>query len=120
MEESGKGIGTGLVSTAIHYPHLNIVACLIILLMGVLAIFNLPKDFCLQPICPPCKSFPHTQVCQSESKGFGLIENNGKDYFAHFSTIQSTDFKTLSQGSSVLFKAVKGQKGPHAEDVEIV
>ncbi|KTD58159.1 stress protein, member of the CspA-family [Legionella santicrucis] len=56
----------------------------------------------------------------NESKGFGFIESNGKDYFVHFSAIQSTGFKTLSEGTSVLFNAVKGQKGPQAEDVEIV
>ncbi|KTD69034.1 MULTISPECIES: efflux RND transporter permease subunit [Legionella] len=59
MEESGKGIGTGLVSTAIHNPHLIIVACLIILLMGVLAIFSLPKDLL------PSANLPAMQVISS-------------------------------------------------------
>ncbi|KTD69047.1 MULTISPECIES: cold-shock protein [Legionella] len=56
----------------------------------------------------------------NEGKGFGFIESNGKDYFVHFSAIQSTGFKTLSEGTDVLFNAVKGQKGPQAEDVEII
>ena len=55
----------------------------------------------------------------NESKGFGFIESNGVDYFVHFSAIQSSGFKTLAEGASVLFKPAKGQKGPQAEDVEI-
>lgn len=56
----------------------------------------------------------------NEGKGFGFIESGGKDYFVHFSAIQSSGFKTLPEGSNVLFKASKGQKGPQAEEVEIV
>ncbi len=56
----------------------------------------------------------------NESKGFGFIESSGKDYFVHFSAIQSSGFKTLPEGANVLFKAGKGQKGPQAEDVELV
>ncbi|KTC93813.1 cold-shock protein [Legionella drozanskii] len=55
----------------------------------------------------------------NESKGFGFIESNGKDYFVHFSAIQGSGFKTLSEGASVLFKAGQGQKGPQAEEVEV-
>ena len=54
----------------------------------------------------------------NESKGFGFVESNGKDYFVHFSAIKSTGFKTLREGSAVLFKATQGPKGPQAEDVE--
>lgn len=56
----------------------------------------------------------------NESKGFGFIENDGKDYFVHFSAIQGSGFKTLPEGASVLFKASQGQKGPQAEEVEVV
>lgn len=56
----------------------------------------------------------------NESKGFGFIESSGKDYFVHFSAIQSSGFKTLPEGANVLFKAGKGQKGLQAEDVELV
>ncbi|MFA5960144.1 MAG: cold shock domain-containing protein [Tatlockia sp.] len=55
----------------------------------------------------------------NESKGFGFIECNGKDYFVHFSAIQGTGFKTLVEGAAVLFKAGQGQKGPQAEEVEM-
>ena len=67
------------------------------------------------------KEFYQGKVKQyNPDKGFGFIESNGKDYFVHFSTIQSTGFKTLSEGTSVMFKAVKGQKGPQAEEVEVI
>ncbi|KTD20786.1 cold shock domain-containing protein [Legionella israelensis] len=56
----------------------------------------------------------------NEGKGFGFIESNGTDYFVHFSAIQGSGFKTLSEGASVLFKATKGQKGPQAEEVEVI
>ncbi|HHF7368245.1 TPA: cold-shock protein [Legionella bozemanae] len=56
----------------------------------------------------------------NESKGFGFIESGGKDYFVHFSAIQSSGFKTIPEGASVLFKVGKGQKGPQAEEVELV
>lgn len=56
----------------------------------------------------------------NEGKGFGFIESNGKDYFVHFSAIIAEGFKTLPEGATVLFKPAKGQKGPQAEEVEIV
>jgi CspA family cold shock protein len=56
----------------------------------------------------------------NESKGFGFIESNGKDYFVHFSAIQGTGFKTLAEGANVTFKASMGKKGPQAEEVEVL
>lgn len=55
----------------------------------------------------------------NESKGFGFIESNGKDYFAHFSAILSQGFKTLAEGAVVMFKPAEGKKGPQAEEVEV-
>ena len=56
----------------------------------------------------------------NETKGFGFIESNGKDYFVHFSAILSQGFKTLAEGTAVMFKPSQGQKGLQAEEVEIV
>lgn len=57
----------------------------------------------------------------NESKGFGFIEcANGTDYFVHFSAITGSGFKTLAEGASVSFKATQGQKGPQAEEVEVI
>jgi len=55
----------------------------------------------------------------NESKGFGFIEADGKDYFVHFSAIMISGFKTLPEGAAVLFKPAQGQKGPQAEEVEL-
>ncbi|MCA0403770.1 MAG: cold-shock protein [Proteobacteria bacterium] len=56
----------------------------------------------------------------NESKGFGFIDSDGKDYFVHFSAIQGSGFKTLAEGAVVMFKPATGQKGPQAEEVEVV
>jgi CspA family cold shock protein len=56
----------------------------------------------------------------NEGKGFGFIESNGKEYFVHFSAIQSNGFQTLAEGAAVMFKASKGQKGLQAEEVVVV
>jgi CspA family cold shock protein len=42
----------------------------------------------------------------NEAKGFGFIEQeSGPDVFAHFSAIQGTGFKTLTEGQQVDRKA---------------
>lgn len=56
----------------------------------------------------------------NDAKGFGFIECEGTDYFVHFKSIMSDGFKTLVEGTEVLFKPEKGQKGMQAEEVEIV
>jgi Cold shock proteins len=55
----------------------------------------------------------------NESKGFGFIEkSDGGDVFVHFSSIQAAGFKTLTEGQSVSFDVVQGNKGPAAENVK--
>jgi len=54
----------------------------------------------------------------NEAKGFGFIESeSGPDVFAHFSAIQGTGFKTLTEGQAVEFTVTDGQKGPQAENI---
>ena len=57
----------------------------------------------------------------NESKGFGFIEQeSGPDVFAHFSGIAGSGFKTLIEGQQVKFTITQGQKGPQAENIEVV
>ena len=55
----------------------------------------------------------------NDSKGFGFItpENGGNDLFAHFSAIQSSGFKTLTEGQRVTFDVVNGPKGEQASNI---
>ena len=54
----------------------------------------------------------------NESKGFGFITSEeGGDVFVHYSAIQGSGFKSLSEGQSVSFDVVDGPKGPHAANV---
>lgn len=51
-------------------------------------------------------------------KGFGFIEReDGSDVFVHFSAIDMDGFKTLDEGSEVVFEVVEGAKGPQAANV---
>jgi cold shock protein len=52
------------------------------------------------------------------AKGYGFIEqDDGKDLFVHFSSIQGEGFKRLAEGDRVSFDVVQGAKGPAAENV---
>jgi cold shock protein len=54
----------------------------------------------------------------NDSKGFGFIEaDDGTDVFVHYSDIQNEGFKSLSEGDSVSFEVVQGDKGPRASNV---
>ena len=55
-------------------------------------------------------------------KGFGFIsDEEGMDYFVHFSEIQGDGFKRLREGQDVVFEAGEDDKGRLvARTVEVV
>ena len=54
----------------------------------------------------------------NDAKGYGfLAHEGGPDVFVHFSAIQSSGFKSLTEGEKVEFEIVQGDKGPQAADV---
>jgi CspA family cold shock protein len=57
----------------------------------------------------------------NDSKGFGFIETEtGQDVFVHQSAIQSSGFRSLSEGQTVEFDLTSGPKGQQASNVHIV
>ena len=55
----------------------------------------------------------------NDEKGFGFITpESGPDLFVHFRAIQGPGFKSLKEGQIVTFKAVQGQKGMQADEVQ--
>ena len=54
----------------------------------------------------------------SDKKGFGFIEQeDGGDIFVHHSAINSSGFRTLSEGDRVTFDVEEGDRGPSAKNV---
>jgi len=51
-------------------------------------------------------------------KGYGFIApESGEDVFVHFSAIQSTGYRSLSEGQKVEFDITQGPKGAQAANV---
>ena len=55
----------------------------------------------------------------SDQKGYGFITpaDGGADLFVHFSGINGSGFKTLSEGAKVEYEATEGPKGLQATNV---
>ncbi|MBI5167106.1 MAG: cold shock domain-containing protein [candidate division NC10 bacterium] len=54
----------------------------------------------------------------NDAKGFGFIErSDGEDVFVHFTAIQGSGFRSLSEGQEVEFDIVEGPKGKQAANV---
>jgi cold shock protein len=54
-------------------------------------------------------------------KGFGFIaREEGDDVFVHYSNIQGSGYKSLSEGQRVEFDVAPGRKGEEAQNVRAV
>jgi len=55
----------------------------------------------------------------SEKKGYGFIkQEDGPDVFVHYSSIETSGFKTLVEGDKVSFELEEGNRGPVAKKVK--
>ena len=54
----------------------------------------------------------------NNQKGYGFItDEDGNDYFVHYSALQMEGFKFIDEGAAVEFDVVQGTKGPQATNV---
>jgi cold shock protein len=55
----------------------------------------------------------------NSEKGFGFIAPNdgGPDVFVHYSSIDSSGFRTLDENQAVDYEVTQGPKGPQASGV---
>ncbi len=54
----------------------------------------------------------------NEKKGFGFIEQNeGEDLFVHYTSINTSGFRTLAEGEKVTFEVEQDPRGPAATNV---
>ena len=54
-------------------------------------------------------------------KGYGFISREGgSDVFVHFSNIEGSGYKTLTEGQAVEFEVAPGRKGEEAQKVRVV
>lgn len=55
-------------------------------------------------------------------KGYGFIapSDGSADLFVHYSEIQGSGFRTLEENQQVEFEIGEGQKGPQAQQVNVL
>ena len=57
----------------------------------------------------------------NDRKGYGFIsQEDGNDVFVHFSSIEASGYKTLSEGDKVDFEIEESDRGPEAKHVKKV
>ena len=54
-------------------------------------------------------------------KGYGFIDGAGQpDVFVHHTSFKTKGLRTLNQGDKISYEIVQGEKGPRAENVEVL
>ena len=54
----------------------------------------------------------------NDKKGYGFIrQDEGREIFVHYSSINDSGFKTLAEGEAVSFDVEESQRGPVAKNV---
>src|SRR5713226_7612869 len=55
-------------------------------------------------------------------KGYGFVtpDDGGRDLFVHYTGIEGSGYRTLSEGQKVEYEATEGQKGPQATKVRVL
>jgi CspA family cold shock protein len=56
----------------------------------------------------------------NDSRGYGFIEADGIDYFAHFKEINGQGFKRLKEGQKVSFAPELTSKGKCARNISVI
>ncbi|HCX90853.1 MAG: hypothetical protein COW04_07150 [Deltaproteobacteria bacterium CG12_big_fil_rev_8_21_14_0_65_43_10] len=57
----------------------------------------------------------------NSSKGYGFItRDQGTDVFVHYSALRGEGYRSLEEGQRVEFTVGKGEKGPQAQDVDVL
>ena len=58
----------------------------------------------------------------NNSKGYGFIvaDESGDDLFAHYSSIDTSGFKTLAEEDTVEFEIQEGSKGLQAVNIKVI
>jgi CspA family cold shock protein len=57
----------------------------------------------------------------NSEKGFGFISREqGDDVFVHYSNIQGSGYKSLTEGQQVEFDVAPGRKGEEAQNVRVL
>lgn len=58
----------------------------------------------------------------NSSKGFGFItpDDGSPDVFAHFSAIQGSGYRELTENQKVQYEVEQGPKGPQAKSVTVL
>ncbi len=54
----------------------------------------------------------------NNAKGYGFLgRDEGPDVFVHYTSIQTSGYKSLNEGDPVEFDVIDGDKGPQADQV---